>query len=440
MWTSNKFISVGLLILGALSFFSCDRRDNDPESPDKYKEVFILYSAGRNDLTFSLQQDIKDLTCGYIPKINDEKAIVVIGHHSDKSSSFVNPATPYAIRIYKDKRGNVIRDTLKAFRNDMMLTRPKDMDSLLCYVKNNFKSDSYGMLFSSHGTGWLPKGYYSNPTKFDSGKAALKKGVFSTGASAQSYTDGGGIVIDESELPDGPAFTKSAGCEYSYENKETVRYELNLQEFASAIPMHMDYIIFDSCLMGGIETAYELKSKCDYIVFSQAEVLSDGFDYLKIGSRLLEGSTPDLQQVCQDFFNLYKDKTGSSCTATVSLIDCAGLDYLAKCCKTLFEDYRDKISSLKPSQVQPFSRPSKNWFFDLEDILLKAGISTTEKNELKGALAECVIFKLTTKRILDMYDVDSFCGLSMFLPSSGTRYLLDFYETLSWNSASKLVD
>ena len=69
-------------------------------------------------------------------------------------------------------------------------------------------------------------------------------------------------------------------------------YEMNIEDFAAAIPMKMDYIIMDACLMGGIEVAYALKDKCDRIIFSQAEVIGDGLcEYDTMASRLLAGGS-----------------------------------------------------------------------------------------------------------------------------------------------------
>ena len=57
---------------------------------------------------------------------------------------------------------------------------------------------------------------------------------------------------------------------------------MDVLEMVRAITIHLDYIIFDACLMGGIEVAYELRNVADKIGFSQAEILAHGFPYKPI--------------------------------------------------------------------------------------------------------------------------------------------------------------
>ena len=38
------------------------------------------------------------------------------------------------------------------------------------------------------------------------------------------------------------------------------------------------------------------------------------------------------------------------------------------------------------------------------------------------------------------FEIKVFSGLSMYLPANGSGYLDNFYKTLAWNKATKLVD
>lgn len=51
--------------------------------------------------------------------------------------------------------------------------------------------------------------------------------------------------------------------------------EMELEEFAAAIPDgQLDFIVFEACLMAGVEVAYVLRGKTDYILSSAAEIVS----------------------------------------------------------------------------------------------------------------------------------------------------------------------
>lgn len=424
-----------LTAIPAILFFTgCNKLDNS-EDRDRFSNIFILYSAGKNNLSGLLQRDISELQKGYVPYKGSENACIIVTHSSPSTISFEKYTTPYIIRMYRERKTEeVVMDTLKILSEETMLTKASDMNNILTYIKDNFKADSYGMVFSSHGTGWLPKAYYNDPSLFDDNLLLLS--VAKPGPRAFLSREDP-VTYDAASIPESP-LVKSIGQEYTQSGNLINSYELSVNEFAQALPFKLEYIIFDACLMGGVEVAYGLKDKCNYIAFSPAEVLTDGFDYSKMGSRLMESSRPDPEQVCEDFFDKYKDRTGSQCTATISLVDCSQLDYLGAICKILFADHRNDIAGLMPSEVQQFSKKNYLWFFDLKDILVKAGCADAELSMLDEALSRCIIYKASTERVLNLFDIKTFCGLSMFLPNSGSTYLNEFYKTLDWNKATNL--
>ena len=85
---------------------------------------------------------------------------------------------------------------------------------------------------------------------------------------------------------------------------------MELPDFAEAIPMKLDYILFDACLMGGIEVAYELRGKCSLLGFSQTEVLAEGLDYKTLTQHLLQKEKPYPEGVCADYFTQYDIQSG----------------------------------------------------------------------------------------------------------------------------------
>jgi hypothetical protein len=217
-------------------------------------------------------------------------------------------------------------------------------------------------------------------------------------------------------------------------------YETDLKEFAEAIPMKMDYILFDACLMGGVEVAYELAEKCDKIGFSLTEVLADGFNYNTLAYNLLGNrQTSDPEAVCKDYFKQYEVQTGVNQSATISLVDCRKIRNLADVCSELFEKYRTEIASVSYVNVQRYYRSSHHWFYDLRSILRNAGVSAADLQRLDAALEECVMYNKHTPSFMGSFDIAECCGLSMYLPSHGHDELSKYYRTLSWNEATGLV-
>ena len=213
---------------------------------------------------------------------------------------------------------------------------------------------------------------------------------------------------------------------------------MELKDFADAIPMHLDYLLLDACLSGCVEVAWQLREKADIIGFSPTEVLADGFDYLHITQRLL-ATVPDPVDVCREYFEYYNSQSGSSRSATITALDTRQLEPLADICRTLFEEYRSAILELDGDKVQGYFRYNRHYFYDLRDILVQAGISWAEREQLDAALDACLLYQAATPYFLDIR-LSRVCGLSMYLPSMGTAFLNQFYQSqIAWNEATHLV-
>ena len=422
------------LILALTAVFSlvsgcqCGRVD-----PDKtgYDNVLIFYSAGYNSLVNYLREDINDLKSGYAPARKEPRAFLVVSHLATRRDDYSTQTSPQLIRVVGDRTRGVILDTLKAY--DGHLSDPQLMRTILSDIKRQFPAKHYGMVFSSHASGWLPCFYYNNSNKFDRSYSSERKGV-ARRTRPQSFP------YVERELLPGEPMTKSL----TITNDRSNSMEMELTEFKAAIPMHLDYILMDACLMGCVEVAYELRSVCDQIGFSQAEILADGFDYKNLAGHLLEKDEADTRAVVDDYYQQYASKTDKTDrSATISLVDCRKMDALASICKTLFSKYRSSIAALDPSLVQRYYRNDKHWFYDIEDILVKAGITEEEHRSLTSALNQCILYKAATPEFLKNYGgfvIETFSGLSMYLPCNGSAFLDSEYKGLEWNLATGLVD
>ena len=286
------------------------------------------------------------------------------------------------------------------------------------------------MIFSSHATGYLPSGFYSKPDGYIFSESMMRRQGLDRPAAPVP------VPYMEPEQNPGLPAVKSVGQDVD----GSLSYEMDIRDFADAIPMKLDYILFDACLMGGIEVAYELAGKCDKVGFSQAEVLAEGFNYTTLASHLLGNKmSSDPYSVCEDYFTQYDIQSGVYRSATISLIDCNSLEPLAHTCRVLFDKYHEQIQSLDPSVVQRFYRSSRHWFYDLQSIMENAGMTSDEKEELEAALDLCILYKGATPSFMQEFYIDTFSGFSMYLPSHGHPQLDKYYKTLKWNQATGLV-
>lgn len=422
-----------LILATAFSLVSgCQCGRVDPEKTG-YDRVLIFYSAGYNSLSEYLREDIRDLKSGYAPALKEARAFFVVSHLTKIRGDYGTKTDPQLIRVYKDRKKGVILDTLKAYPGH--LSDPSLMRTILSDIKRQFPAKHYGMVFSSHASGWLPVYYYNNDEKFDRSYPSGQKGV-----AERPLPPLTSFPYVERELLPGEPMTKSVVITNHYNDS----MEMDLDDFKSAIPMHLDYLLFDACLMGCVEVAYEFKDVCDQIGFSQAEILADGFDYKSLAAHLLENDKVDTRAIVDDYYQKYASRTDkTNRSATISLVDCTRLEPLTSLCRTLFDKYGSSIATLNPSEVQRYYRYDKHWFYDLEDILVKAGISDEEHRSLTSALNQCILYKAATPEFLKNYGgfvIETFSGLSMYLPCDGSRFLDSEYQGLAWNKATGLVD
>ncbi len=373
------------------------------------RHVLVMVSGGHNSLASYLSDDQLDIAAGYVPEGTGAYTdALVIFSRLPKSDPNSTTSAPVLYRMYKDKNGSVVRDTLRRFTEEDRLFGGDVFREALMTVRDRLPARDYGMIVSSHASGWLPPGYYNNPQDYENGRS---------GFSLRSI----GQDLDNS-----------------------VSVEMDLEAFASAIPYKMNYVILDCCLSGGIEVAWQLRGKTDLVAFTQTETMADGFDYRTIMSRLLFEPVPNPQGVCEDFYNYYMAKRGVNRSATISLVDTRRLDNLSEVCGNLFSLYRSQISTLSDRNVQRYFRYERHYFYDLRDILVEAGITPEETAALDAALQECVLYKAATPYFMEGtqygFEITDYCGLSMYLPSKGTDFLNNYYRNhIAWNQATHLV-
>ena len=410
---------------------SSSRDAGDRLYPVIDRNVMIMISGGRNSLSSYLATDLEELVASEIPsgRYASENVLIIISRIGSNKNKEV-PAVMY--RAYRDKDGMVVRDTLMRWGGFTPIFGENTLKDALQLVVDQFPGSHYGIVLSSHGTGYLPDGYYKDPEAYEAAH----------GGSFQSFSAGGLRSMSAEKFPpiqDYPA-VKTIGQDDDAEHS----VEMELKAFRDAIPCRMDYILMDACLMGCIEVAYELRDKAAIIGFSPTEILADGFDYKLLTSRLL-CKEPDPVQVCKDYFYQYKKPDGTtssgSAYATISAVNTKYLDALAQLCRGLFEKYRENMDNVNADIIQHYFRFERHFFYDMRDILVKSGISGEDLAALDDVLEKLVIYKDHTDYFISIpIKDDTYSGLSMFLPSKGSAILNSFYkENLDWNTATQLV-
>jgi hypothetical protein len=281
---------------------------------------------------------------------------------------------PYLLRI--DETGGQKIKTYPEFNS----TDAAKMKSVLDEIIKMYPSNQYSFVLWSHGTSWLP-----------------------SGVSLRSF------------------------------GKDSDR-EMNIVDLAESLPLKFDFILFDACLMGAVEVAYELKDKTDFIIASSTETIYTGFPYDQIVPELLR-PTIDFKRIGKSYFDYYNNLEGAYRSATVSVIETRYLEQLSSRLKALIRENAPDISLLDRSTVQRLDVYEEQYCFDLLDFV-QALLPDSEKSKFHEILQQTVIYKAHTPWFLLEYEISAYCGLSCYIPHPQRNDLNSCYKTLGWYEAS----
>jgi len=368
-----------LPLLVAAFWFSAQSCCEKPEPEPQIQLSVLIYIAADNSLGRwgDDYTNIEQLKQGFLPSNGN----IVIYHDA-------YDAPPRLFRLVKGTDGAIEEELITQYPEENSAD-PQVLARSLNLMRERFPANEYGLILWSHGTGWLPKGEY---------------GKYLT--SANKYSSSGIMPLMASDRPR----VKSFG-----EDGSSV---MEIEAMAAAIPYRLSFIIFDACLMGGIEVAYAMRHTTDYIVASPTEIITDGFPYNQIMQPLFE-QTPNLKAVCNAFYNYYNDKSGSWKSATIALYHTEGLSSIANTVRSIFDAHRETLNALVPHRnfIQCYDQLSTDIFFDFAHFI--SIISTpAEYSAFESELSKIVIHKRATPRFMTIpINPDRFSGIATYIPN-----------------------
>ncbi|MCC8177101.1 MAG: clostripain-related cysteine peptidase [Bacteroidales bacterium] len=285
--------------------------------------------------------------------------------------------------------------TLKSYDYTVYSTTTERMQEVMADMQALAPASSYGLVFWGHGTDWL-----SAPAK--------------AGISPQAY-----------------------GGEYDLDNRRTT-YWMDVTDLATALQAStekLDFIYFDTCLMGSVETVYELRDCAYRLVVSPTELQGTGMPYhLNVEPLMADG----LDGVVTAATNTYTYYYQRQQALQITVIDTSRLDYLATVTRNLYHETGDCYIAY-PSQLQAFAKASTyNDFrchsYDFDSYVQALEPSETTYATWRAALDDAILYKATTAKEFNGIAITSYCGLGTYVPSSETDYYFRGYNRLSWTT------
>lgn len=376
---------------------------------EKDRQSLLVYFAGNNSLSGEGEADLYDIEQSWLPSVRDKNQVLMVFYH-------FSDGVPTLSRFYKNREGVTVEEIIKTYPTSINSATATTLETVLSDADKAWPAARQSLILWSHGSGFLPEGYYVHPQE----KVAAGDRLTETGPDPYAW-------MVKADADQGKSFGEDNGS------------EIDLVDLGDVLSRkHYEFILFDCCLMANVEVAYELRRACDYLLFSPTEILADGFPYDKMMQPVFTmNAETALRTIAASYMEHYRAQSGDFRSATVTIVKTSGLDALAAACKPIFQNHQDRILTLDRSGVQPYFRFDKHWFYDLDHFVSQVA-SDAEYGNFKSVLPGAVIFKDTTEKFLGI-EMKHVSGLSIYIPRPEYTKLNTYYKTLQWNKATGLV-
>jgi PKD repeat protein len=203
--------------------------------------------------------------------------------------------------VKKDKDGmnrTLVSEKLVSFSKDPHMSDPTVLDNFMTWAKDNYPAQHYGLTLWDHGDG-----------------------IFKRSKEEKSITKGFVGSMKLWEL-------------------ETV-----CKKFTAAVGKPIDIIGFDVCLLGQIETAYQMKDVAKYVIASELTEPGDGWDYDRGFRRLNEDSSLPAVELAKDICNTFTDayKPGGASYPTGSTQAVISIDELTNSLMPKLNEFSEEL-------------------------------------------------------------------------------------------------
>lgn len=372
-----------VLLTIILAFVGCCTNPSDePNNKVPTERTILVYMLANNNLGEVYRFDERNIT-------DMGEAMSTIEGNGRLLIFYAGYDTiPYLMEVCKERNNSYTTQKLKWY-NDAVSTDSATMYQVMMDVRDIAPAKDYGLIMWSHSTNWLPNNRFYGRER------------------------------------------KHKPSSFGREGNEELTINLNIMGNVLS-QFHHNFILFDACLMGSVEVAYQLRQACDYIIACPTETLGLGFPYREIIPLLLAPEI-DYTKVCDKYYDKYiaPNTTYNNRQGTISLIKTDEMESLASCCQKIIENRKIELSKIDLRQIQYYDRTTTHLFYDLYDYMSHLGDSTS-MSQLQEIMNNAIPYKAASKTFLGI-EILRYSGLSSYIPGCCTDTLTErYYQKLNW--------
>ncbi len=383
-----------------LGFSSCSDEAFDVDSVNKQTILVFLpwsgSSSNNSGLYHEFLNNLSDIKSGIIANkgLKNTRVLVFLTKsiESGKAESYL-----YEMQ-YNSTTKEVDDIVLDTFEGNSFTTT-EGITQIMNEMKEKAEALNYAMIVGGHGCGWTSKEDWQD---------------YPNNAKPHRMTRFFGSVSDIDD------------------------FGIDVSTLAKGIEdsgIKMQYILFDACYMGNVETAYQLRNSTNYLIASTSEILANGMPYSSIWS-YLNTATPGYASIVTGFNTFYSSNTYPY--GALATIDCRQTEKLASIMKEINKKYT--ITDEKLAGVQKLDGFKSTIFYDLGnyvDSLVPTGYLKEQfQSQLKLTVKSA---KSTDELLSDLYsqstfEVKDFSGLTISDPSTHAAALRGKEKTEWWQA------
>lgn len=374
------------LLLLSLLLTSC-HKDDEPQTTPYRRTVLVYIVADNNGLASYAQEDLAEMKEG-MAQVSDGMLHLLV--YIDTGS------LPRLVEL-KKQNGQVVEDVVRTYddRNSVGVDETREVFADV-FSNPDFLAEGYGLIYWSHGDGWIPYGQAS---------------------------------------------TRWVG-----QDKGDGDHRMNISELVSVLEgaPHLDFLMFDACFMASVEVAYELRSFTDYYVGSPTETPGPGAPYQVLVPMMVADQAAI--RMSNSYFAFYEGiYTGKTPTVdgpwtggvSICVMRTDALESLAALTAQLLPEEVVDIAALKE---EVFDYDHKGWgrdyvgYFDLKQLMeqvLDDASYATWTQAFDAAIAYWSTTPKNYSQFVGMFSMEGANGITHYIPGSSTQRDAA-YHSMKW--------
>lgn len=365
----------------------------EPAALLKGTRTILAYIAADNSLAPFASLDLAEMKVG-MAKVQDSNVHFLV---------YIDDGRSPRLLELKNEKGAVVETVVETYgsRNSVGVSETQEVFAKV-FSNSKYQADSYGLVYWSHGDGWLP-------------------------------------------------YPLRAGTRWVGQDEGNGDNRMNISEFVEILKSapHFDFILFDACFMQAVEVAYELRDYTDYCIGSPTEIPGPGASYDVVVPAMFSAEDAAVN-VAKAYYEPYAAKynegkglSNSNWTAGASV--CAlrtdKLVDLARATKQAFSGVVDN-AQLR-SLIFNYDKRS-SWgggsYYDMANMMKK--ITDDSAYVIwRQAFDVAVAYWATTSMnysayIVGMFSMEGTNGVSCYIPSASNTVTDKAYRSTEWYTSA----